>query len=190
MRQRDSKKGFYAFIYCIGSSKGLYACIYWKKWRFGRVTPMPHWQTTEDRATQLLYSIQFKLSHAICYLSMTHQHSFFRTHQSPIASTTTWMETYWHYLGTTWDTLETSWKLYGQRLGITTGNLATWPLGTTWKLHGQHLRIAWDNLEKDWRQLSDNLGTTLRQLEVNLGTTVKQLLDNLGQPWDHMATTT
>ena len=26
---------------CIGSAKGLYACIYWKKWRFGQVTPMP-----------------------------------------------------------------------------------------------------------------------------------------------------
>ena len=62
---RDSKKGFYAFIYCIGSAKGLYACIYWKKWRFGQVTPMPDRQTTELRATQLLYSIQFKLSHAI-----------------------------------------------------------------------------------------------------------------------------
>ena len=24
------------------SAKGLYACIYCKKWRFGRVTPMPH----------------------------------------------------------------------------------------------------------------------------------------------------
>ena len=31
---------------------------------------MPHWQTTEDRATQLLYSIQFKLSHAILGLQM------------------------------------------------------------------------------------------------------------------------
>ena len=66
---RDSKKGFYAFIYCIGSVKCLYACIYWKKWRFGQVLPMPDTQTdrqtTEDRATQLLYSIQFKLSHAI-----------------------------------------------------------------------------------------------------------------------------
>ena len=59
--------------YCLvldgtGSAKGLYACIYWKKWRFGRVTPMPdtltHSQTTEYRATQLLSSIQFKLSHA------------------------------------------------------------------------------------------------------------------------------
>ena len=53
---------------CIGSAKGFYACIYWKKWRFGRVTPMPHTlthsQTTEYRATQLLSSIQFKLSHA------------------------------------------------------------------------------------------------------------------------------
>ena len=38
---RDSKKGSYAFIYCIGSAKGLYACIYWKKWRFGGVTPIP-----------------------------------------------------------------------------------------------------------------------------------------------------
>ena len=53
----------------IGSVKCLYACIYWKKWRFGQVLPMPDTQTdrqtTEDRATQLLYSIQFKLSHAI-----------------------------------------------------------------------------------------------------------------------------
>ena len=43
----------------------MYACIYSKKWRFGQVLPMPDTQTTEDRATQLLYSIQFKLSHAI-----------------------------------------------------------------------------------------------------------------------------
>ena len=32
--------------YCLilggtGSVKGWYACIYWKKWRFGRVLPMP-----------------------------------------------------------------------------------------------------------------------------------------------------
>ena len=43
--------------------------MYWKKWRFGRVSPMPHsltdTQTTEYSATQLLSSIQFKLSHAI-----------------------------------------------------------------------------------------------------------------------------
>ena len=56
--------------YCLvlggtGSAKGLYACIYWKKWRFGRVLPMPDRQTTEYRATQLVYSIKFKLSHAI-----------------------------------------------------------------------------------------------------------------------------
>ena len=24
------------------SAKGLYACIYWKKWRFDRVLPTPH----------------------------------------------------------------------------------------------------------------------------------------------------
>ena len=47
------------------SAKGLYACIYWKKWRFGRVLPMPHTQTTEYSATQLVYSIKFKLSHTI-----------------------------------------------------------------------------------------------------------------------------
>ena len=51
------------------SAKGLYACIYWKKWRFGRVLPMPdtltHSQTTEYRATQLVSSIKHKLSHAI-----------------------------------------------------------------------------------------------------------------------------
>ena len=55
--------------YCLvfggrGSAKGLYACIYWKKWRFGRVLPMPDRQTTEYRATQLVYSIKLKLSHA------------------------------------------------------------------------------------------------------------------------------
>ena len=56
--------------YCLvlsgtGSAKGLYACIYWKKWRFGQVTLIPDTQTTEDSATQLFYSIKFKLSHAI-----------------------------------------------------------------------------------------------------------------------------
>ena len=39
---------------CIGSVKCLYACIHWKKWRFGRVLPIPHTQTTEYRATQLV----------------------------------------------------------------------------------------------------------------------------------------
>ena len=43
--------------------------LYIEKAGFGRVTPMPdtltHSQTTEYSATQLLYSIQFKLSHAI-----------------------------------------------------------------------------------------------------------------------------
>ena len=44
------------------SAKGLYACIYWKKWRFGRVTPMPHIsQTKEYRATQFVYSIKLVL---------------------------------------------------------------------------------------------------------------------------------
>ena len=48
------------------SAKGLYAYINWKKWRFGWVTPMPHIsQTKEYRATQFVYSIKFKLSHAI-----------------------------------------------------------------------------------------------------------------------------
>ena len=36
-----------------------------KKWRFGRVTLMPHSQTTEYNATQLVQSVKFKLSHAI-----------------------------------------------------------------------------------------------------------------------------
>ena len=34
------------------------------EWAFGWVTPMPDTQTTEDRATQLVESIKFKLSHA------------------------------------------------------------------------------------------------------------------------------
>ena len=28
-------------ISSTGSAKGSYACIYWKKWSFGRVLPMP-----------------------------------------------------------------------------------------------------------------------------------------------------
>ena len=60
------------------SAEGLYACIYWKKWRFGQVTPIPdtlthsltHSQTTEYRATQVVYSINFKLSHAIKALKL------------------------------------------------------------------------------------------------------------------------
>ena len=50
-----------------GSAKGLCACIYWKKWRFGQVLLMPDTQTDNRiyRATQLGYSIKFKLSHAI-----------------------------------------------------------------------------------------------------------------------------
>ena len=60
--------------YCLvfggrGSAKGLYACIYWKKWRFGRVLPMPDRQTTEYRATQLVYSIKIQLSHATTDIS-------------------------------------------------------------------------------------------------------------------------
>ena len=60
--------------YCLvldgtGSAKGLYACIYiGKKWRFGRVLPIPDIQTTEYRATQLVCSIKFKLSHATLFL--------------------------------------------------------------------------------------------------------------------------
>ena len=56
--------------YCLvlggtGSAKGLYACIHWKKWRLGQVLPMPDIrQTTKYRATQLVYNIKFKLSHA------------------------------------------------------------------------------------------------------------------------------
>ena len=52
----------------IWSAKGLYACIYWKKWRFGRVLPIPDTLThsqTENRATQLVSSIKHKLSHAM-----------------------------------------------------------------------------------------------------------------------------
>ena len=51
----------------VGTESGLYACIYWKKWRFGLVLPIPDKKTTEYRATQLVFkSIRFKLSHAKC----------------------------------------------------------------------------------------------------------------------------
>ena len=46
-------------------SKGLLCLYILGKWRFGRVTPMPDTQTTEYRATQLVYNIKFKVSHAI-----------------------------------------------------------------------------------------------------------------------------
>ena len=36
---------YYLILGGTGSVKGLYACIYWKKWRFGRVLPMPHRHT-------------------------------------------------------------------------------------------------------------------------------------------------
>ena len=48
-------------------SKGLVCLIYWKKSIFGQVSPMPDRQTTEYRATQLVYSIKFKLSHAMSF---------------------------------------------------------------------------------------------------------------------------
>ena len=63
-----SKSWYCFFLGGTGSARGLYAFIYWKKWRFGRVLPMPDTLThsqTEDRATQLVSSIKFKLSHAI-----------------------------------------------------------------------------------------------------------------------------
>ena len=39
--------------YCLvlggtGSAKGLYACAYWEKWRFGRVLSMPDTHTAEN----------------------------------------------------------------------------------------------------------------------------------------------
>ena len=60
------------------SAKGLYACIYWKKWRLSQVSPMPDIQTTEYRTNQLVYSIKFKVSHAIIslYLSTYFQPNF------------------------------------------------------------------------------------------------------------------
>ena len=45
----DDTGGYLVSIswYCLvscgkASAKGLYACIHWEKWRFGRVTPLPH----------------------------------------------------------------------------------------------------------------------------------------------------
>ena len=71
----DDTGWYLASWFCLvlggrGSAKVLLACIYWKKWRFGRVTPMPDTHATEFRATstQLVQSIRFKLSHAIIRL--------------------------------------------------------------------------------------------------------------------------
>ena len=55
--------------YCLilggtGLAKGLYACIYWKKWRLGQVLPMPDIRQTTEYSTTQLVSIKFKLSHA------------------------------------------------------------------------------------------------------------------------------
>ena len=46
--------------------KGYYASIHWKKWRFGRVSPMHDKQTREYSATRLVESSKFKL----CYAKM------------------------------------------------------------------------------------------------------------------------
>ena len=51
----------------IESVKGLYACIYWKSGDLVRCHRcLTYIQTTEYSATQLVESIKFKLSHAIC----------------------------------------------------------------------------------------------------------------------------
>ena len=63
--------------YCLvlGGTGSAWACMpvyIGKKWRFGRSLPMPHVsQTTEYSATQLVYSIKFKLSHAINKVYLT-----------------------------------------------------------------------------------------------------------------------
>ena len=57
--------------YCLvlggtGSAKGLYACIYWKKWRFGRVLPMPHTHTYKHSQQKIVpqgHQILMKLSY-------------------------------------------------------------------------------------------------------------------------------
>ena len=48
--------------YCLvfggtGSAKGLYACIYWKKLRFGRVLPMPDISLTDRQQNTGLLSL-------------------------------------------------------------------------------------------------------------------------------------
>ena len=40
-----------------GSAGGLYACIYWKKWRFGRVLPMPDIPLTDRQQNIVLLSL-------------------------------------------------------------------------------------------------------------------------------------
>ena len=56
-------------VYCAWLNKGLLCLYILKKLRFGQVSPIPntltHSQTREYRATQLVESIKFKLSHAI-----------------------------------------------------------------------------------------------------------------------------
>ena len=58
-------------VYCAWLNKGLLCLYILKKLRFGLVTLIPntltHSQTTEYRATQLVESIKFKLSHTILY---------------------------------------------------------------------------------------------------------------------------
>ena len=53
-----SKSQYEAVIDVIGSVQGIYAFIYWTKWRFGQMLPIPdsltHWQTLKERATQTL----------------------------------------------------------------------------------------------------------------------------------------
>merc|ERR1711978_90882 len=57
--------------YCLilggtGSVKGLYACIYWKKWRFGRVLPMPH-RHTDNRKGKVEVMMVLEVATALCW---------------------------------------------------------------------------------------------------------------------------
>ena len=42
-QQQETRPSILCVTLLVGteSVQGLYACIYWKKWRFGQVTPMP-----------------------------------------------------------------------------------------------------------------------------------------------------
>ena len=66
------KRAFMPLYIVLGQQRACMPVYIGKKWRFGPSLPMPHVsQTTEYSATQLVYSIKFKLSHAINKVYLT-----------------------------------------------------------------------------------------------------------------------
>ena len=96
LQDHSNKSGKLDQVYCAWLKKGLLCLyiLYWvgkglvclyilekvEIWSGDTDAWLTHWQTTEDRATQLLSSIQFKLSHATSN-PWTNRNNFYKQKQ-------------------------------------------------------------------------------------------------------------